>query len=548
VPFSREADSPDDRSGARLSRLAFQVSGRASQVAGRARQVAGRASVAVGRAERGTWHFAWRTTRRRWLRRTAISLALLVVGVGGACLGLVLGGNSNQDVGPFSARFSITPALHGGTTVEIPPLGSLDLRSHQTPVRLTIRLETLDQRRTLALATDRNGLTAAGQEAVSDVERGVIKLALQSAGAAILGAMALGALLFRRMSRVAICGAIATVAVLATGAVTLATFRPSSFEEPRFSGLLAKAPAVVGDARRISSQFNAYQAQLQRLVTNVTRLYSTFSNLPVYEPDPTTIRVLHVSDLHLNPSAWSVIETVVQQFDINLVIDTGDIDDWGTPIETSFVAPIANLKVPYLFIRGNHDSAVTAAAVAREPNARVLEDQVIVVNGLTIAGIGDPRFTPDKSTRQSDASTEAAVTASGNQLASTIRAYGKPVDIALVHDPASAPPLIAAVPLVLAGHLHHREIHTLSTPPGGTLLMVEGSAGGAGLRGLEGEKPTPLEMSVLYFDQQQHKLRAHDDITVGGAGQTEVTLERHLVTEPATQPASPGPSPGPSPS
>ncbi|MBO0868900.1 MAG: metallophosphoesterase [Micromonosporaceae bacterium] len=497
----------------------------------------------MDRAERGTWLAAWRIIRRRWVRRAAISLALLVVGVGGACLGLVLGGSSHQDVGPFSARFSITPALHGGTTVEIPPLGSLDLRSHQAPVRLTIRLESLDQARTLALATDRNGLTAAGQQAVSDVERGVIRLALQSAGAAILGAMALGALLFRRMNRVAICGAMATVAVLASGAAALLTFRPSSVEEPRFNGLLAKAPAVVGDARRISGQFNQYQLELQRLVTNMTRLYSTFSNLPVYEPDPTTIRVLHVSDLHLNPSAWSVIQTVVQQFDINLVIDTGDIDDWGTPIETSFVAPIGNLKVPYVYIRGNHDSAVTAAAVAREPNAIVLEDQVTVVDGLTIAGIGDPRFTPDKSTRTPDASTQSILTASGNQLASTIRSYGKPVDIALVHDPASAEPMVATVPLVLAGHLHHREIHTLSEPPGGTLLMVEGSTGGAGLRGLEGEKPTPLEMSVLYFDQQQHKLRAHDDITIGGAGQTEVSLERHLVNEPAVPGASPSPSP-----
>ena len=73
--------------------------------------------------------------------------------------------------------------------------------------------------------------------------------------------------------------------------------------------------------------------------------------------------------------------------------------------------------------------------------------------------------------------------------------------------------------------------------------MVEGSTGGAGLRGLEGEKPTPLSMTVLYFDQQK-MLQAYDDITVGGTGQAQVNLERHVVRGPeaAGVPATPTPT------
>jgi hypothetical protein len=33
---------------------------------------------------------------------------------------------------------------------------------------------------------------------------------------------------------------------------------------------------------------------------------------------------------------------------------------------------------------------------------------------------------------------------------------------------------------------------------------------------------------VLYFDPQ-HKVQAYDEITLGGTGQTEVTIQRHLV-------------------
>jgi hypothetical protein len=87
---------------------------------------------------------------------------------------------------------------------------------------------------------------------------------------------------------------------------------------------------------------------------------------------------------------------------------------------------------------------------------------------------------------------------------------------------------------VLAGHLHAREVLKLPQAPGKepTTLMVEGSTGGAGLRGLEGEKPTPLTMTVLYFDQQK-MLQAYDEITVGGTGQSQVNLERHVISNPA---------------
>jgi hypothetical protein len=165
---------------------------------------------------------------------------------------------------------------------------------------------------------------------------------------------------------------------------------------------------------------------------------------------------------------------------------------------------------------------------------------------LTIAGIGDPRFTPDKSTpvRPVGADTSSAVYASGLRLAAKIATSPQPVDLALVHDPAAAAPLAGLVPLVLAGHLHHREVQVLPGVPGGpqTRLMVEGSTGGAGLRGLEGEAPTPLEMTVLYFDQDR-TLQAYDEITVGGTGQSEVTLDRHVVPVATTTPASSGSPP-----
>jgi predicted MPP superfamily phosphohydrolase len=456
----------------------------------------------------------------------------------------------DAEVGPFHAQFALTPSLTGGSEVRIPPLGALHLASHGGPAHLVVHLDTLDQQRTKALVTDPNGLARAGDSAVEDLQNGVRRLALQVLGVSVLGAMALAALVYRSMRRVAACGGLALAVVAATAVVTVGTFRETSIEEPRYEGLLTNAPAVIGDARSIAGRFSEYRAELQRLVQNVGRLYGTISTLPVYEPDTGTTRVLHISDMHLNPAAWSVVQTVVQQFNIDVVVDTGDITDWGSEPEKSYVSAIGALKVPYIFIRGNHDSAVTAAAVASQPNATVLDNTIITVNGLTIAGISDPRFTPDKSTGGPKVTDGAAnqLQLSGERLANTIENAGKPVDIAMVHDPASTPPLAGRCPVVLAGHLHRREIRRLDVPavaPLGakpTLVMVEGSTGGAGLRGLEATDPLPLALSVLYFDTT-HTLQAYDDIQVGGTGLTEVLLQRHVV-KPTPEPEPSG-SPSP---
>ncbi|GAA1813393.1 metallophosphoesterase [Planosporangium flavigriseum] len=500
-------------------------------------------------------------TRHRHVRRAGRLLGVLVVAAVGMILGVLVAGRVSADVGPFHAQFAITPSVNGGTDVAIPPLGSLHLDSHSGPAHLSVQLTSLDQQRTKALVTNPVALDQASGGVVEDLRTGMTRLVFQVAGVSVLGAMLLAALLYRSMRRVATAGGLSLALLAGTALVSLSTFRPSAIEEPRYEGLLVNAPAVVGDARRIAGRYEQYRAELQRLVGNVGKLYDTMSTLPVYEPDNSTIRVLHISDMHLNPAAWSVVRTVAQQFNINVIIDTGDITDWGSEPEDSYVASIAALKVPYVYIRGNHDSPRTQAAVARQPNARVLDGGTVTIDGLTIAGIGDPEFTPDKSSPNNapGANNGAQLKInSGQLLANSILEMQRAPDVALVHDPAAAPPLAGRVPLTLSGHTHKREVRRLANPDGTapdaarTLLMVQGSTGGAGLRGLEGKDPTPLALSVLYFDTKKHELQAYDDISVGGTGQTEVTLQRHIVKEDkgaGTAPsASPSPVPSPSPS
>ncbi|MFC7646960.1 metallophosphoesterase [Streptosporangium lutulentum] len=266
----------------------------------------------------------------------------------------------------------------------------------------------------------------------------------------------------------------AAVLIAGTGAAVVLTFRPDSVVEPKYTGLLTGAPSLVGDAESIVTRFESYRLQLAKLVNNVSQLYDTVSVLPVYDADPTSIRVLHVSDIHLSLIAWNLIRSITTQFKIDVIVDTGDLTDHGTGPEDKFVEEIGTLDVPYVFVRGNHDSRTTQKAVATQKGAIVLDDSVKTVAGLRIYGLGDPRFTPDKSVAV-DSDLES-LSAMGRAHALRLAQGPKPVDLVAVHDPTIARAFSGAAPMVLTGHSHERSSELL---PSGTRLLVQGSTGGA---------------------------------------------------------------------
>ena len=100
--------------------------------------------------------------------------------------------------------------------------------------------------------------------------------------------------------------------------------------------------------RAILASVDAYGVQLGRLVVNVTELYTVTSGLQTFVPDDGSMRVLHISDLHLNPTSYGIVASVVEQFRIDVVVDTGDSTDLGTATELPYVNAIGRLEVPYV--------------------------------------------------------------------------------------------------------------------------------------------------------------------------------------------------------
>lgn len=478
---------------------------------------------------------------RPWTR----AAGLVAVVVLGAWLGLLVVGDVRVPVGPMNTTMTLRPSLTGGTKINVSPLGALQLDSHTAPVRLDVNVDQLDPERSQALVDRPERLSGLQDEVTRDIAHGTADLAVRSCVAVVTGATALGLLVYRRPRRALAAGGLALTLLAASGGTAYATWNPDSVLEPRFSGLLSSAPSLVGDARSIVTEFDVYQKELARLVTNVTKLYDATSTLPAYQPDPTTLRVLHVSDIHLNPASWKIIASLVEQYRVDVIVDTGDTMDHGTAAENGFLDPIEDLGAPYVWVRGNHDSLVTQRYLEGLKNVHVLDGgRAKTVAGLRFAGIGDPQFTPDRSTRTG---AEQSQELAGARLASALRdqrAAGTPVDVALAHEPSAAREVDGTVPLVLAGHIHREETEVMRY---GTRLRVEGSTGGSGLRAIEGTYPDPIETSILYFDRDSRRLQAWDSIELGGLGLTTAEVSRHLPEE--NQPgAKTSPSPSGSPS
>ena len=311
--------------------------------------------------------------RRQWLSR----LRVVVSAVVGAVIAVALAGSVRASIGPFDTTLSVRPSLAGVSTIRLAPLGSIDLDTHAPPISVLLRVEELRPDEAARIARDPTVLEQVEDQIAADARGALLALLVRVVGVSAvgggLGAVTLGRRSWRRGAAGAAVGAVVAGLLAAT---CVATFEPEAVAEPRYSGLLATAPNAVGDVESIIEQFDDYRTQLTELVSNVATLYQAGQSLPSLDPGDDTVRVLHVSDIHNHPQAFDLIEELIDQFDLDAVIDTGDLTDWGTEPENRLVDRIGDLAVPYVWVRGNHDSRRTQAAVTAQPNAVVLDDDV----------------------------------------------------------------------------------------------------------------------------------------------------------------------------
>lgn len=234
------------------------------------------------------------------------------------------------------------------------------------------------------------------------------------------------------------------------------------------------------------------------------------------------IKVAHISDLHNNPAGMDFVRQVVNTFGVDMVIDTGDITDFGTEIEAGLAAPIEDFGIPYIFVPGNHDSPEVIARMQEFTNVTVLEEGQVEILGLRIAGIADP------SSRDTGmvVAPDPVLNEYTERLQRVIDEGEELPHIVAVHHPRIAQTFLGRIRVILTGHTHQLSI----TERGESVMINAGTTGASGIRGLQARGETPFSLVLLHFGRQADDelyLKAADIIQVFQL-QSGFLLERRL--------------------
>lgn len=446
------------------------------------------------------------------------------VGVVGAWLGMQLLARTTVSMGPF--RVEVAAGFGSGITrLGLPPFGEVTADTHLAPMRLSATLRDVGVQRLTDLVRERGveGL-------VDDVERDApIRLrafAWRVLAAAILGGFALSVLVYRGRWRLVASGvAAALVVVVACQGLALATFRPQAFVEPTYSGSLALAPKLIGPVREATGRIEGFRAGLEQLIDGTVRAYTTLQTTPLTGEE--TIRVLHISDIHASPLGMDFAREVARGFNVDMVIDTGDLTSFATPIEDLIVSRIPELVRPYLFVRGSHDSMQLQAQVAGEENAVVLDGNAETIDGLTVYGLGHPAFTPARGTPVDDEEFEALARSGGERIAADLDELDRPVDVVAVHDDRMAEAVAGLVPVVISGHFHQTKTDVMD----GTLFLRIATTGGSGAGVFRGLEDIPFSAEVLYFTRTSRPELIAIDVIEQFPDSGDLTVKRISVAD-----------------
>ena len=432
-------------------------------------------------------------------RRYVNFAAAVAVGFACALLGVGLVPAKVGAAGPTRVALRLVPGA-GETKLRLTPLGTVTADTHLAPTRVELSLVEADVEDLARSAVSTTGRIALRDEVGEDLSRLVKGAALQSWIGVSLISLAVSALLFGRKGPVLVAAVVgsASGAVL-IGVLVMTTYDLDAFEQPTFSGALANAHQVIDVVAQGEEVLDQTKS---RFDVATDRLSDLLVLLAEPNPDPRDAGtvVLHVSDIHANPIGFQITRQLAREFDVDAILDTGDIAsaelDTGEistaidPIDSAIAREIGKADVPYLYVPGNHDSPQLRSRVRGDPGVEELDESTAQVGSLTILGWADPTFSTepvpeeDKAQLRLDAAPEVA------DAVAEINP-----DVLAVHDSRLATDSLGEVPLVLAGHTHERG----ETTEDGTLILTVGSTGATGLKHLTFESGRDYEAEVLYF-------------------------------------------------
>lgn len=454
----------------------------------------------------------------RWFRLIVPILSSILMAV----VGVNYFSNVDVPVSPVNIEVSMNIAPgQGGTSIMLPPIGSLQAQTHQGPVHLGVRLDAVDLgalEELLHQNEPQKKLYNQLQSETTDIlHLLLVRVLIVAAIAGALGYMLVGP---RRWPSPFLGALIGVVLIVGLSFSAYAQFDLSALENPRFSGAMEYAPWMISFVQRSLSGIDQWGEKLEKMagsMQSLTQRAEAASTL-VDDASAEDLVLLHISDIHNNPAGYQMVKGIIDQFHVDMVVDTGDTSDFGTAIETELLKSIAQLKVPYLWVAGNHDSPEIIKAMQALSNVQVLEGKTQIA-GLEIAGW------PDPASGGNEVATSAEELDSATQMIEKQLTQEEP-DLVMVHNHRIAEKLAGLAPVILTGHNHKSSLLEQE----GTVIINAGSTGAEGLRGLQKSENSPYTAVLLYFNKSEagYTLNHLDYLEFSAAG-SGFSLDRKAV-------------------
>ena len=434
----------------------------------------------------------------RFARGVAGFLLAALLGIVGAGVGLAAWGPVRADVGALRLGISIAPSTQGESVVDLSPLGAVKFDTHDAPLRFRASIDDFESsaaRR--AVRTGKLPSTKELQEAAPmalGVAGGTILLVAAGSGALLAG-------LVRRRWSAAAVGAVAPLVVV--GGVIFASWRSFDLQtaDPDCTGAIGLACEGVARVREAVDAKDSQTTDIGETAKTLAGFYLGAVGSHQETKDP-AVRVLLISDIHLNPSSLGFAARLAEAFDVETVINVGDDADWGGAVGNIVGGP-KDVDVPYLWTRGNHDSLATQNDLKKN-GAVVLDNTSYTQAGVSYWGIGDPTFSPkaDKSVVRLGEK-QYKQKWSKDVLVPALGKLPAPPDVLVVHDPNMADAVTTRPKLTVSGHTHKFKATTGRNADGSPWAVVtNGSTGGAGLRVLDTGQERPMQACVIWLDKE----------------------------------------------
>mgnify|MGYP006270674907 CR=1 FL=1 len=423
---------------------------------------------------------------------------------------------------PFDVELDLSISRQPQTILALPPIGKLSADTHWAPLDLELTLQAIHQEKLADIISElenKEELFAFLQKRGQIILRFfLLRLIFLGTIAGIIGA----GIVEVDYSSLFLGGVIGALIIIIVSSLVYYSYDINQFQDPDFEGMLEAAPWMLGLIEEGISDVKQLSYEMQLIASNMATLFNKVDSLRPLSRVTGDFKVLHVSDIHNNPLAIDFMKQIIASFGVDLVIDTGDITDYGSPLEAELLTELAELSVPYIFVPGNHDSPNIIEELKQFSKVHVLRKNIIEIKQIKIAAWEDPSSLSTKV----EVVNEDKLIPFQQQLVKLIAQVKPPPDIVAVHQFELAKPLLGKIPLLIHGHDHSFKIYNQQ----GTAIIDAGTTGAAGIRGLKSKQGIPYSVALLHFkkDNLDLNLKFVDIIKVYNR-HSGFILERRLI-------------------